>query len=764
MTATRSLGSADEFVPLAERLRHLQVFRILLVGAVGLCALIAPDMFVAGRVEVVATTTAYALASLLAGAAWRWLGDRNLTVWGLLILSDGVLLTWLSYASGGVGTPLSYVAVPHLIMVSLLASHRTGVKLALWHSVLLYAGVSAQQAGLLVMPDGSAPTDITSPEFIAYVAALWVVAITTSSFSAVNERELRRRKVDLEALAKMATDLEAVADAEGVASTVLHHLLDSFGVTRGAVVAAPEGESWNVIAVEGWAQPADEWDRDPQSLLALACDRHETLLVSRIDAAKDPWLAGLVATSPNVMLVPLFADGEAIGAIVLQHSARSGSRVERRVVSMVERFAGHGALALVNAWLLDRVRTMASTDGLTGVANRRTFETTLSTELERAGREGRPLSLAMVDIDHFKRLNDTHGHRVGDEVLVDVAAALRSCLRPFDVVARYGGEEFAVVLPGCSAADALSAGERLRAAIVAARPDLGVTASIGVAVFPVDAGDGESLVKTADAALYVSKRNGRNRTTVAETSAAAVIATPDQAPAPPDIPQPATQAPSQGSQPSPSTEEPAMETTANAPVSSDVTLLKKITMSLLLLTLLGNLGALSTRAAFSAATANEGNSFEAGTVLLADNDAEGAILSMANLKPGDASSACVAVTYTGTLPSTVRLYGTTTGTGLDAFLNVTVTRGSFSGATPAASSCTGFVADSTDYAGAGAGVIYGGTLQAFPDAYAGGIVDPDASWTNPETRVYRFQVTQVNNNAAQGLDASQLFTWEARNS
>lgn len=195
-------------------------------------------------------------------------------------------------------------------------------------------------------------------------------------------------------------------------------------------------------------------------------------------------------------------------------------------------------------------------------------------------------------------------------------------------------------------------------------------------------------------------------------------------------------------------------------------LLTKITMSLLLLVLLGNLGALTTRAAFSSATSNERNSFKAGTVLLTDNDAEGAVLSMANLKPGDASAGCVEVAYSGSLPATVRLYGATGGSGLDAFLNVTVTRGSFSGATPAAGQCTGFAPDPEDYLGEGNGVVYRGTLQGFPDGYAGGIVDSRGgsaeSWTNGETHVYRIAVTQVDNNDAQGLDASQVFSWEAR--
>ena len=99
---------------------------------------------------------------------------------------------------------------------------------------------------------------------------------------------------------------------------------------------------------------------------------------------------------------------------------------------------------------LEQVQRLAATDGLTKIANRRTFETTLEREVARAARSAEHLSLVLLDIDHFKRLNDAHGHQAGDEVLRNVAAALSCACRDFDTAARYGGEEFAVVLPGCA--------------------------------------------------------------------------------------------------------------------------------------------------------------------------------------------------------------------------------------------------------------------------------------------------------------------------
>jgi predicted ribosomally synthesized peptide with SipW-like signal peptide len=191
----------------------------------------------------------------------------------------------------------------------------------------------------------------------------------------------------------------------------------------------------------------------------------------------------------------------------------------------------------------------------------------------------------------------------------------------------------------------------------------------------------------------------------------------------------------------------------------------RIGLTMLVLALLGLVVAIGTWSAFSSTTSNSGNSFSTGTVILSDDDSGSAMLSISGGLPGDSDTGCIQVTYTGTLPATVRLYGTTTGTGLDQYLDLTVTRGTKS---DAFDSCADFVPDSTNYIGEGNGVVYDGTLQGYPDNYAAGLVDPVAgspeTWTNPETHAYRFVVTVQDNNNAQGLTATQSFTWEARNS
>jgi predicted ribosomally synthesized peptide with SipW-like signal peptide len=192
--------------------------------------------------------------------------------------------------------------------------------------------------------------------------------------------------------------------------------------------------------------------------------------------------------------------------------------------------------------------------------------------------------------------------------------------------------------------------------------------------------------------------------------------------------------------------------------------LQKLGLSMLVVGMLGVVAGLGTWSAFSDTTDNSGNTFASGTVDLNDDDSGSAMLSLNNAGPGASDTACIKVTYNGSLPASVRLYGTTGGNGLDQYLDVTVTRGTSSGTFD---SCAGFTPDSTTYGYPGTGVIYQGTLQGFPDSYGAGIVDPISgspeSWTNAETHAYKIQVTVQDNNSAQGKNASQTFTWEARN-
>jgi diguanylate cyclase (GGDEF)-like protein len=150
------------------------------------------------------------------------------------------------------------------------------------------------------------------------------------------------------------------------------------------------------------------------------------------------------------------------------------------------------------------------------VFNRRYLDTTLDEELKRAERHGRPLTIAMIDIDHFKRFNDTLGHQAGDRLLRDLTKVMRQSIRAEDRVARYGGEEFVIVFPETPLGDGMLAAEKLRAVTedrfaAGTRPAYPVTISIGLATFPGDGTTGAELIRQADERLYRAKAEGRNR-------------------------------------------------------------------------------------------------------------------------------------------------------------------------------------------------------------------------------------------------------------
>ncbi len=530
VSATRAASRSTDAVPLGERLRVTQLLRLAAIGLLLLCALLAPESLtptVRGALEpefkdtAVAATMAYALVVALAEVLSRVLVLRKVLVFSVMLIVDGIWLAWASYLTGSLDSPVRYLVLLHLGAVSLLASYRTGLKLAMWHSLLVFGSYNAQLApagakeGVLPATGSLGSTVLQGQELAVFITVLWLVAISTSALSAINERELRRRRGDLEALTDLAESLERAVDGSNIARSLLDSVIHTFGFPRGVVLAGPEGQL-PLLASYGLAEStARRPGRAGRSAVVDEAHRtHSTLLVRSLDAESDPWLSSLLPEAENLVVVPLSAEGRPLGALVLEQSDLSGGRIQRRVVSGLERSASYAALALRNAWLLEQVQRLAATDGLTKIANRRTFEATLEREVARATRSAEHVSLVMVDIDHFKSLNDTHGHQAGDEVLRNVAAALAIECRDFDTPARYGGEEFAVVLPGCGPEEALKIAERLRHAVSAAPSVVPITASAGVATFPGHAGDADTLVRAADDALYESKRAGRNRTTV----------------------------------------------------------------------------------------------------------------------------------------------------------------------------------------------------------------------------------------------------------
>jgi diguanylate cyclase (GGDEF)-like protein len=280
--------------------------------------------------------------------------------------------------------------------------------------------------------------------------------------------------------------------------------------------AAGQGVLVNVEDQRGALVAASETDLAAPDRAALAAARRGS--------------TGLIQTSGTdaelIAYAPIPRVGWGVTAEIPANTAFAD--VDRLRVTVIA-FAIPLALVLIlGAWLLNRtlgfwqraeaeVRRLAAIDPLTGIYNRRSWEEQLARELARARREGRPLSVAMIDLDHFKQFNDKNGHPAGDRLLTETAAAWRSTIRATDILARYGGEEFAAALPDCPSDQAVGIMERLGGIV-----PQGQTLSAGVACWD-GVESGPALMARADRALYLAKELGRNRVIVADerTEAAA---------------------------------------------------------------------------------------------------------------------------------------------------------------------------------------------------------------------------------------------------
>ena len=518
MNIIPSTTEAGEVVSLSERLARLQLLRLAFV-AVALCgAWFALHVHGEVQRELLIASGGYVLIVTVSELVRRRRSRRaNLATLSALLLVDGVYLAMATYLTGGTQSPLRFLLFVHLVAVTLLASYRTGLKIALWHSLLSMVVLYAQAAELVPVRErapGALPVAQSGIDRIAIfnMTAFWVVALVTAAFSSLNERELRRRRADADALARMATEMEELQQPEAIAESLLGWLVESFGFNRGVVLSTENGVS--VLGAHG----ASELSGRPQRIdevVQRAWGAREAVLTRRLDPQTSPVLAELLPNAERVMVLPLFAESQLLGAVAVEHSRRTSWKIERRVVMAASQFAAYAALALRNAWLLAQTQRMADTDGLTGVANRRMFDITLTREVERARREQGNLSVLLLDLDHFKKFNDQHGHLAGDEALKMFGKALATESRASDLVARYGGEEFAVVLPNCAPAEARRMGERVCAAVRRLSGPAPLTVSIGAATFPADGRTAEEIVHAADNALYASKRGGRDRVEMA---------------------------------------------------------------------------------------------------------------------------------------------------------------------------------------------------------------------------------------------------------
>jgi diguanylate cyclase (GGDEF)-like protein len=322
---------------------------------------------------------------------------------------------------------------------------------------------------------------------------------------------LQRRAAQLEAINAIAKRTTVELDLKELLDRLCTQLPNAFPVDR--VLIFLRDEDGNLI------------------LRAQQGARSNALKVG--DALPDNYPHTVAGDGREEVCLPLVSFGENLGLLVCV--TKPGEAFLPNDIQALESVADILATATQNARYVDRVRQLAYRDGLTGVFNRRYFDSRLVEEITRAARYGGGVSVLMIDLDRFKEINDAFGHMIGDDVLRAVSTIFMRHLRKVDVVCRYGGEEFAVVLPATQGGSAASVADKLRRAIACAQypgVTLPVTVSIGVAEFPANGITRDDIVRAADAALYQAKENGRNRVCLAssnygaESAKASTISTP----------------------------------------------------------------------------------------------------------------------------------------------------------------------------------------------------------------------------------------------
>jgi len=306
--------------------------------------------------------------------------------------------------------------------------------------------------------------------------------------------------------------LTSQLELESLAQRALESFLQHTGASGGAILYESGGELVPV-ASHGLDDAGTLADSD-HVRLAVRTGQMQT-----IRFPDDIRVDGVVASfrPTDVFILPAMYKSIPLGVVVLAATVPFSSEAQTRM----ELFRQSFGLALNNAIAHDRLQRLAALDPLTGIYNRRFGMGRLHEEFDRAVRLNAPLGVLMFDIDHFKQVNDTYGHLVGDRVLISISAIARTVLRDGDVLVRYGGEEFLAVLPAASMEDLQLVAERLRRAIEDSSVTDGsqtirVTASLGAAAFPNrEVEQKDQLVQLADDALYRAKESGRNRVVLA---------------------------------------------------------------------------------------------------------------------------------------------------------------------------------------------------------------------------------------------------------
>lgn len=413
--------------------------------------------------------------------------------------------------------------VAKIFIISILISLVTGIVLYYLLHALLTKRIKtvAASAERLAAGDMSARADAAGADEIAYLATSFnLLGEEITNWRTNLEEMVISRVKDLQTLYEVAYTISRSLDFKIVLTEVLDLVLGAMNEQKGMVVlAGDEGDTLSLVGHRGLSAEAVgrvARTKMGEGWINEIITGNKAMRFSTGDGYMPENLAGIAQDGvKSVLAVPISARGVAFGVFAVFSSRKE--RFTDDDESLLSTIGNQVAVAAENARLYERTLELAREDGLTGLANRRHLMDQLTHEVGRACRYEMPLSILMLDLDRFKRFNDTYGHLKGDELLREFGNILKNSIRSTDIAGRYGGEEFAVILTNTSLKGAIVIAERIRRFVEALKitvnkdvPPQGITVSIGIAEL-APGETHEDLLAAADAALYRAKDGGRNR-------------------------------------------------------------------------------------------------------------------------------------------------------------------------------------------------------------------------------------------------------------
>jgi len=325
----------------------------------------------------------------------------------------------------------------------------------------------------------------------------------------------------LEQITPLARQINCL-DLERIADVCTKNILDLVGLRFASLYILDETN--NILHLHKHNHPflinkIVSLNQNLPSPMVMAVRSKELIVIEDIDSHKKPIIrksqrafAGNYKTN-NCAIVPLICQDRVVGVLNLADKV-NGDRFNCEDIAIIDLFSQLVGASIGNIKLFEKIQRQATTDGLTGLVNHKTFYEILEKELLRSRRYGGQISLIMIDVDNLKKINDNHGHRAGDKVIKEISRRIKESIRQIDTAARYGGDEFAVILPNTSLSDATIVAERMVKAVAQSpttwrKEQIPLSISVGLGQYDADANP-EDITSRSDQALYTAKQAGKN--------------------------------------------------------------------------------------------------------------------------------------------------------------------------------------------------------------------------------------------------------------